>query len=68
MEDITDVHYVRGKRVCKDFKRKNLGDYHYLYVQRNTLCDVFEYLGKWLNGGKRYQRWHMLSYLSVYES
>ena len=41
MEDITDVHYVRGKRFCKDFKRKNLGDYHYLYVQRNTLCDVF---------------------------
>ena len=44
MEDITDVHYAHGKRVCKDFKRRNLGDHHYLYVQRNTFSDVFENL------------------------
>ena len=32
------------KRVCKDFEVKNLGEYHDLYVQRDTLllADVFE--------------------------
>ena len=31
-------------RVCKDFERGNLGKYHDLYVQSNTLllADVFE--------------------------
>ena len=31
-------------RVCKDFERRNLGKYHDLYVQSNTLllADVFE--------------------------
>ena len=44
MEDITDADYTHAKRVCKDFKIKNLGDYHYLYVQSNTflLADVFK--------------------------
>ena len=37
MEDITDADYVYGKRVCKDFEIKNLGEYHDLYVQSNTL-------------------------------
>ena len=43
MEDITDTDYALGKRVCKDFERKNLGEYHNLYVQSNTLllADVF---------------------------
>ena len=32
-------------RVCKDSKIKNIGKYHDLYVQSNTLlvADVFEY-------------------------
>ena len=32
-----------AKRVCKDFEIKNLGEYHDLYVQSNTLllADVF---------------------------
>ena len=32
------------KRVCKDFKVRNLGDYHDLYAQSNTLllANVFE--------------------------
>ena len=40
MKDITD--YV--KRVCKDFEMKNLGEYHDLYAQSNTLllADKFE--------------------------
>ena len=28
MEDITDGDYMHGKRVCKDFKIKNLGEYY----------------------------------------
>ena len=44
MEDITDADYVHTKRVCKDFEIKNLGEYHDLYVQSDTLllADVFE--------------------------
>ena len=44
MEDITDADYVHAERVCKDFKIKNLGEDHDLYVQSNTLllADVFE--------------------------
>ena len=44
MEDTTDADYVHEKRVCKDFNIKNLGEYHDLYVQNDTLllADVFE--------------------------
>ena len=44
MEDITDADYSHAKRVCKDFEIKNLGEYHDLYVQGNTLlsADAFE--------------------------
>ena len=44
MEDITDADYTHAERVCKDFEIKNLGEYHDLYVQRDTLllADVFE--------------------------
>ena len=44
MEDITDADYVHAKRVCKDLEIKNLGEYHDLYDQNNTLllADVFE--------------------------
>ena len=44
MEDMTDVDHVHTKGVCKDFEIKNLGEYHNLYVQSNTLllADVFE--------------------------
>ena len=37
MEDITDADYTQIKRVCTDFEIKNLGEYHGLYVQSNTL-------------------------------
>ena len=42
MEDITDVDYRHGKTVF--LINKNLGDYHDLYVQSDTLllADVFE--------------------------
>ena len=42
-EGITDTDYARIKRVRKDFRIKYLGEYHYLYVQSDTLLftDVF---------------------------
>ena len=40
MEDITDADYVHAKRVCKDFEITNLGEYHDLYVQSDTLLLV----------------------------
>ena len=44
IEDITDVDYRHAKKVFKNFNNKNLGDYHDLYVQSDTLllADVFE--------------------------
>ena len=32
IEEIIDADYMHGKRVCKDFEIKNLGEYHYLYL------------------------------------
>ena len=44
MEDITDVDHRHAKRVFKSLNNKNLGDYHDLYVQSDTLllADAFE--------------------------
>ena len=44
MEDITEVDHRHAKRVFKSLNNKNLGDYHDLYVQRDTLllANVFE--------------------------
>ena len=44
MEDITDVDHRHVKRVFKSLNNINLGDYHDLYVQSDTLllADVFE--------------------------
>ena len=44
MEDITDVDYRHGKTVFEFLININLGDYHDLYVQSDTLllADVFE--------------------------
>ena len=44
MADITDSDYAHANTVCKNFKIKNLEEYHDLYVQSNTLLlvDVFE--------------------------
>ena len=44
MEDITDADYRHGKTVFEYLINKNLGDYHDLYVQSDTLllADVFE--------------------------
>ena len=43
MEDIYHIDYRHGNNVFKGFKLENLGDYHDLYVQSDTLllADVF---------------------------
>ena len=44
MEDIDDIDYRHRNNVFNKFKLNNLGDYHDLYVQSDTLllADVFE--------------------------
>ena len=44
LEDITDKDYVHAQNVWKVFGINNLGEYHDLYVQCDTLllADVFE--------------------------
>ena len=44
IENIDDIDYKHGNNVFKIFKLENLGDYHNLYVQSDTLllADVFE--------------------------
>ena len=44
LEDIADKDYTHAQKVFEEFKFKNLGDYHNLYVQSDTLllADVFE--------------------------
>ena len=55
MDYITDIDYRHAKRVFKKFNIKNLGDYHDLYVQSETLLltDVFENFRK--KSIKRYE-------------
>ena len=44
MEDIDDIDYRHGNNLFNKFKSNNLGDYHDLHVQSDTLllADVFE--------------------------
>ena len=44
MKNIVDIDYRHGNNAFKRFKLKNLGEYHDLYIQSNTLLlpDVFE--------------------------
>ena len=44
MENIDDIDYRHGNNIFKRFKLKNLGEYHDLYAQSDTLllADVFE--------------------------
>ena len=48
LKETTDADYMHGKRVCKDFEIKNLGEYHNLYLKRDALflADVFEKIRK----------------------
>ena len=43
MEDIKDVDHKHTKIIFKKLNNKNLGDYHHLYAQVDTLllADVF---------------------------
>ena len=44
LEDITDEDYMYAQKVFEEIKLKNIGEYHDLYVQSDTLlfADVFE--------------------------
>ena len=44
LKDITDKEYTHAQKVFDELKLKNLGDYHDLYVQSDTLLvpDIFE--------------------------
>ena len=44
MQENTDVDYMHGKWVCKDFEIQKLGKYHDLYLKSDTLlsADVFK--------------------------
>ena len=44
LEDITDKDYARAQKVWEVFGIRNLGEYHDLHVQTDTLllADVFE--------------------------
>ena len=44
IENVEDIDYRHGNNVFKRFKLKNLGQYHHLFVQSDTLllADVFE--------------------------
>ena len=49
MEDITDVDYRHGKTVFECLINKNLGDYHDLYVQSDTLLLAETCVLKYMN-------------------
>ena len=44
LEDVTNEDYIHAQKVFEEFKLKNLGEYHDLHVQSDTLllADVFE--------------------------
>ena len=44
MEVIADADYRHPEKIMKSFERKNLGEYHDLYIESDTLLlpDVFE--------------------------
>ena len=44
MEDIKDADNMHAKKVFKDFKVKNFGEYYHLYLKIDTLllADAFE--------------------------
>ena len=44
LEDITNEDYIHAQKVFAEFKLKNLGEYHDLYVQSDIflLGDVFK--------------------------
>ena len=55
MEGITNVDYRHAKRVFKNFKNKNVGEYHNLYAQGHTLL-LADVLGNFRN-----------KYIEIYE-
>ena len=44
MKNIDGIDYRHGNNVFKRFKLKNLGEYHDLYVQSDTLLSIYYFL------------------------
>ena len=44
LENITNEDYIHSQKIFEELQLKNLGDYHNLHVQRDTLllADIFE--------------------------
>ena len=44
MEDITNIDYKHAKKVFREFKRNNLGNYHDSYMKNDSLllADILE--------------------------
>ena len=44
LEDITNENYIHAQKVFEEFKLKNQGEYHDLYLKSDVLllADVFE--------------------------
>ena len=62
MENIDAIDYRHGNNVFKKFKLKNLGEYHVLYVQSNTLllADVFEnFRNMWIKAYELNPAWQV---------
>ena len=41
LQDITHEDYIHAEKVFQEFKTKNLGEYHDLYMQSNTLLHYY---------------------------
>ena len=48
MKDVTNSDYMHAKRISKDFEFKNVGEYHDLHLNIDTLIsvDVLKNFGK----------------------
>ena len=62
-KDVYPVHHRHANRVFKSLNDKNLGDYHDLYVQSDTLllADVFENFRNICNNAYELDPSHFLS-------
>ena len=64
MEYITNPYYMHAKRVFKDFKRKDFGEYHDLYLKSDTLL-LADYFSKTSENGVKIYHLDPVKFLSA---